>query len=192
MKNTLLVALFFCAGALMAQSNGPAQAVKTNPFGLFFGQYQLGYEHALSDNFSVQMSAGMITGGFSVTDTLTNEIYNSSKSGFILLPEVRFYPGGDACEGLYLAALGRYRTVTRAVDGDDWYSRDAIGAAVVIGYQYYGDGVMIDVFLGPQFKNVEDEYFNDSFEEDESLFTVGGSGTGVRFGINIGFGWGGN
>ena len=192
MKNTLLFALFFCAGALMAQSNGPAQAVKTNPFGLMAGQYQLGYEHQLSDNFSIQMSAGMIVGGFSVTDTTTNEIYTSSKSGFIIIPEMRFYPGGDACEGLYIAALGRYRTVTRAVDGVDWYSRTAIGAAAVIGYQYYGDGVMIDLFLGPQFKNVEDEYFDGSFEEEESLFTLGGGGTGVRFGVNIGFGWDGN
>ena len=191
MKNTLLFALFFCAGALMAQSNGPAQAVKTNPFGLMAGQYQLGYEHALSDKFSVQMSAGMIVGGFSVTDSLMNEV-SSSKAGFIILPEVRFYPGGDACEGLYLAALGRYRTVTRAVDGVDWYSRTAIGAAAVIGYQYYGDGVMIDLFLGPQFKNVEEELLDDAFEEDESLFTLGGSGTGVRFGVNIGFGWDGN
>jgi len=188
MKNTLLVALLFCAGALMAQSDGPVQVVKTNPFGLMAGQYQLGYERALSDNFSVQMSAGMIVGGFSVTDSLMNE-YSSSKAGFIIIPEVRFYPGGNACEGLYIAALGRYRTVTRAVDGVDWYNRTAIGAAAVIGYQYYGDGVMIDLFMGPQFKNVEDEYFDGSFEEDESLFTLGGSGTGVRFGVNIGFGW---
>jgi len=189
MKNTLLVALFFCAGALMAQSNGPTQVVKTNPFGLMAGQYQLGYERALADNFSVQMSAGMIVGGFSVTDTTTNEILTSSKSGFILIPEARFYPGGDACEGLYIGALGRYRTVTRAVNDVDWFTRTAIGAAAVIGYQYYGDGVMIDVFIGPQFKNVEDEYFDGSFEEEESLFDLGGSGTGVRFGINIGFGW---
>jgi hypothetical protein len=192
MKNTLLVALFFCAGALMAQSNGPAQAVKTNTFGLMAGQYQLGYEHQLSDKLSVQMSAGIIVGKYSITDTYTNELATSSKSGFILIPEVRFYPGGDACDGLYLAALGRYRTVTNAVDDVDWRSRTAIGAAAVIGYQYYGDGVMIDFFLGPQFKNVEEEYFDDTFEEEEALFTLGGGGTGVRFGVNIGFGWGAN
>jgi hypothetical protein len=138
------------------------------------------------------MSAGMIVGGFSVTNTLTNETESSSKSGFILIPEVRFYPGGDACEGLYLAALGRYRTVTNAVDDVDWRTRTVMGAAAVIGYQYYGDGVMIDLFLGPQFKNVEEELLDDAFEEDESVFTFGGSGTGVRFGVNIGFGWGGN
>lgn len=192
MKNTLLVALFFCAGALMAQSNGPAQAVKTNTFGLMAGQYQLGYEHQLSDKLSVQMSAGIIAGKYSLTDTYTNELVTSSKSGFILIPEVRFYPGGDACDGLYLAALGRYRTVTNAVDDVDWRSRTAIGAAAVIGYQYYGDGVMIDLFLGPQFKNVEEEYFDETFEEEEALFTLGGGGTGVRFGVNIGFGWGAN
>jgi hypothetical protein len=51
---------------------------------------------------------------------------------------------------------------------------------------------MIDFFLGPQFKNVEEEYFDDTFEEEEALFTLGGGGTGVRFGVNIGFGWGAN
>jgi hypothetical protein len=171
--------------------------VKTNPFGFLIGQYQLGYERALSDNFSIQMSAGMIVGGGSVDHILTNERYTSSKSGFILLPEVRFYPGGDACEGFYLAALGRYRTVTKVKTANDekYQSKDEIGAAAVIGYHYYGDGVMIDVFLGPQFKNV-DKWLADSYIDVETvfseIFTPGDSRTGVRFGVNIGFGWGAN
>jgi len=189
MKNTLLVALLFCAGALMAQSDGPAHVVKTNPFGLLLGQYQLGYERALSDNFTVQMSAGMIVGGGSAIDSISGELNTADRSGFILIPEVRFYPGGDACEGLYIATLGRYRTESWDVNGADWYTRTAIGAAAVIGYQYYGDGVMIDAFLGPQFKKVDTEWFDDSFSEEEALFN---GGNGVRFGINIGFGWGDN
>ncbi|MGY8901395.1 MAG: hypothetical protein ACKVI1_02250, partial [Flavobacteriales bacterium] len=69
MKNIVLFFLLFCAGSLMAQSNGPAHVIKTNPLGLLLGQYQLGYEHALSDKFSVQMSAGMIFGELTAYDS---------------------------------------------------------------------------------------------------------------------------
>ena len=62
----------------MAQSNGPAHVIKTNPFGLFLGQYQLGYEHALSDNFSVQLSAGMISGELTASDSNSVELITAS------------------------------------------------------------------------------------------------------------------
>ena len=32
MKNTFLIALFLCSTSLSAQSNGPGQVVKANPF----------------------------------------------------------------------------------------------------------------------------------------------------------------
>ena len=73
MKNIALFSLLFCAGSLMAQSNGPAHVIKTNPLGLLLGQYQLGYEHALSDQFSVQMSAGMIVGELTAYDSTSFE-----------------------------------------------------------------------------------------------------------------------
>jgi len=186
MKNTLLIALLFCAGALMAQSDGPAFVVKTNPFGLLLGQYQLGYEHALSDNFSVQMSAGIIVGELTAMDSTSVDGVTASRSGFILIPEVRFYPGKDACEGLYIAAVVRYRSESVDINNDPWYTRNAMGAAAVIGYQYYGDGVMVDVFLGPQFKYVNTEWHDVAFAEEEPLFP---GGNGVRFGVNIGFGF---
>ena len=74
----------------MAQSNGPAHVIKTNPLGLLLGQYQLGYEHALSDKFSVQMSAGMIFGELTAYDSSSVDLVTASRSGFILIPEVRF------------------------------------------------------------------------------------------------------
>jgi hypothetical protein len=186
MKNIVLFFLLFCTGSLMAQSNGPAHVIKTNPFGLFLGQYQLGYEHAFFDNLSVQVSAGMISGELTATDSNSVELITASRSGFIVIPEVRFYPGKKACEGFYLASVARFRSESVDINDVPWYTRNAMGAALVFGYQYYGDGVMVDVFLGPQFKNVNTDWFDDSFSEEEPLFN---GGNGVRFGVNIGFGW---
>ena len=189
MKNTFLIALFLCATSLSAQSDGPGQVVKANPFGFIVGQYQFGYEHALTDHLSVQISAGILTGSISVNDTTSTAILTSSRSGLIVIPEFRFYPGGNSCEGFYIAALARYRNVKQTVDGDDWYKKNVLGAAAVLGYQWYGDGLMIDMFFGPQFKNVSTELFDESLlEQDQPLFPDG-DGLGVRFGVNVGFGW---
>lgn len=66
----------------------------------------MGYEHALNDKFSVQLSAGLIAGSGSIftTDTVTLETTTVTykRSGYIAIPEVRFYPKGNACEGFYL------------------------------------------------------------------------------------------
>ena len=184
--------MFAACAALMsltmsAQQN--TQAVKTNPLGFFVGQYQVAYERALSDNFSVQLSAGFIGGtseGTLVGDSLeiTTETYN--KTGFIAIPEVRWYPGGSACEGFYIAALGRFRSATTVNESDDVIlERTANGAAVVLGYQRATDGYMVDFFVGPQYKAVTSA---GTFEEASSFFTSDNP-MGVRVGVNLGFGW---
>lgn len=183
----------FAAGAALmsltmsAQQN--TQAVKTNPLGFFAGQYQVAYERALNDNFSVQLSAGFIGGtseGTLVSDSLevSTETYN--KTGFIAIPEVRWYPGGSACEGFYIAALGRFRSATTVNESDDVIlERTANGAAVVLGYQRATDGYMVDFFVGPQYKAVTSA---GTLEEASSFFTSDNP-MGVRVGVNLGFGW---
>ena len=172
---------------MSAQQN--TQAVKTNPLGFFAGQYQVAYEHALNDNFSVQLSAGFIGGtseGTLVSDSLevSTETYN--KTGFIAIPEVRWYPGGSACEGFYIAALGRFRSATTVNESDDVIlERTANGAAVVLGYQRATDGYMVDFFVGPQYKAVTSA---GTLEEASSFFTSDNP-MGVRVGVNLGFGW---
>jgi len=194
MKNIFLISLFLCATSLSAQSDGPGQVVKANPFGFIVSQYQFGYEHALTDHLSAQMSAGILTGSISVNqtvdgDTTSTAILTSSRLGLIVIPEFRFYPGGNSCEGFYIAALARYRNVKQTVDGDDWYKKNVLGASAVLGYQWYGDGLMIDMFFGPQFKNVSIELFDESLLEQETPLFPEGDGIGVRFGVNVGFGW---
>lgn len=190
MKNTFLMALLLCATSAFAQ--GPTNVVKTNPFGFFAGQYQFGYERALTDNFSVQLQAGILVGEGSVfvTDTSGNtETVSFNRSGIILIPEARYYPAGNACEGFYLAASGRYRLAKATVDSDPLYDRTAIGGALTLGYQWLGDGVMMDLFVGPQLKTVETTWFDENAAEDDLGLFGDTSGTGVRVGLSVGFGF---
>jgi len=190
MKNTLFIALLLGVASVSAQSNGPQHVIKVNPLGFFVGQYHMGYEHALNDKFSVQLSAGLITGNgtSSSTDPITLETTTVTykRVGYIAIPEVRFYPSGDACDGFYIGALGRFRSVTQSIGGVDWFARTANGAAAVLGFQWYGDGVTVDAFIGPQIKTTTTDWFDESIEEDAPLFS---GGNGVRLGVNIGFGW---
>jgi hypothetical protein len=186
---TLLVAF-----AAEAQEN--THVVKTNPLGFFAGQYQIGYEHRLTDNISVQVVPGIISRSLTLTTTdstgTTQELGElSSTRGFIVIPEVRYYFGGNACEGLYLGVAGRFRKVSNYSGDEKWRERSANGVAGVLGYQWTnGEGAMVDIFVGPQYKKATENILIDGFEEGESLFgDLGTGGNGVRFGVNVGFGW---
>lgn len=115
---------------------------------------------------------------------VSSEAYK--RTGFIAIPEVRWYPGGSACEGFYIAALGRFRSATSVNETDDVVlERSANGAAVVLGYQRATDGYMVDFFIGPQYKVVSSA---GTLEAASSFFT-NDDPMGVRLGVNIGFGW---
>ena len=188
MKNFIFasVLVFVSLGATAQQIT---QNIKTNPLGFFASQYQLAYEYGLNDNLSVQLSAGLMGGSGTTSplnDPLSSSTVGTSRSGFIVIPEVRYYPGGSACEGFYLALAGRYRTAeTEDDDGNSRLDRTAAGGALVLGYQKVGDGgYTVDFFIGPQIKNTEsdgDLDLSGLFNNDDNV--------GVRLGVNIGFGW---
>ena len=96
MKKIVFI-LSMCAFGVAAHAQQITHAVKANPIGFFAGQYQLGYEHGLTDVISAQVSAGLITGSGEATrlgDPL--ETVGTTRSGFIVIPEIRVYPGGSA------------------------------------------------------------------------------------------------
>ncbi|MCH1587581.1 MAG: DUF3575 domain-containing protein [Flavobacteriales bacterium] len=187
MKHFIFASVLAFLG-LGATAQQVTQNIKTNPLGFFAAQYQLAYEYGLNDNLSVQLSAGAIGGSgeaFSLDPNVTNQI-STTRSGFIVIPELRYFPGGSACEGFYISLGGRYRTAT-TVDSDDneRLSRQAAGGSLLLGFQKVGgDGYTVDFFLGPQFKTVDasgDLDVSGLFNNDDNV--------GVRLGVNIGFGW---
>ena len=185
MKKIVLI-LSMCAFGVAAHAQQITHAVKANPIGFFAGQYQLGYEHGLTDVISAQLSAGLIAGSGEAT-RLGNplETVGTTRSGFIVIPEIRVYPGGSACEGFYASLVGRYRTAETVDDeGNIRLNRSAFGGAIVLGYQRVTTGYVVDFFIGPQLKKVEAEG-----DLDVSGWLNNDNNVDVRLGVNIGFGW---
>lgn len=198
MKRIFLLVAVLATGtlSLQAQEQEGTGVVKSNPFGWFAGQFQFGYEHFLSEKLSVQVMPGVIFSNTTVSQANPDSLlffdsFDATRLGFIVVPEVRYYLGDVAPDGLYIAPFGRLRTVTTTVDQDDASTRKrtSIGGGFVLGYQYQlANGLTGEVFLGPQFKSSTTEYTGD-FESYEDLSSDDTDDTGIRFGLTIGLGW---
>lgn len=224
-------AALFVAVAGLASAQQYTSIIKTNPLGLFAGQYMIGYEHMLNDQMSVQLMGGLIssTGDQNSSTGAYNNRLERTKSGFIAIPEFRYYVSPDATgapHGLYVAAFARVLSakwdwndvrdtgfsyydaeLDMYFEGDADVSRDdervAVGGGIVLGYAYYtSGGAMVEAFIGPQFKSVSFTRTYENFDDvdlgdavfdqkyiDVSLGGAENSGMGVRFGVNIGFGF---
>ena len=167
--------------------------IKTNPFGLFVGQFQCGFEQPVSDRFSVQLTAGVVRSSLELnTDDLESLLsINTSLNavdwvGFLAMPEVRYYLSENmgAGKGFYLGAFARVRSIQRTMTTNfvGVQHRTAVGAGGVIGGQFtISEHVRGDLFLGPQVKSTTTtigEHF--VYAEEEWL-------PGVRFGMNFCF-----
>jgi len=184
-----LLSICFLALASWASAQQYTSIVKTNPLGYFASQYMIGYEHMLNDRMSIQVMPGFINRKTDQNatdyDEFLNPVYNhryeQTKSGFILIPEFRYYVSPDATgapHGLYLAAFTRFMslkydladvrdldyfhydaasmtTEVRSANVSRVDQRTVLGGGITIGYAYYtSGGVTLEGFIGPQFKNV--------------------------------------
>jgi hypothetical protein len=180
MKKILLAAISLVfASESMAQygrySSDHQNSIKYNVFGVFTSQYQFAYERVLNDHFSAQISLGAILQRertFSNTFDLGTATKKEACTGFIAIPEIRYYFSGDAPSGFYGAALLRLRSVNEDMKdltvpsdnaSEDFsinLTRDsrktAFGGGVVVGYQYVAlKGFTFDIFTGLTSKNVQ-------------------------------------
>ncbi len=190
---TLLVVLGITTTAFSQYANG---AAKFNLFGVAVGQFQFGYEHALNENSSVQLSAGIISrtwdGGIDFGGLSSS--FEQKNSGFIVIPEYRYYFAGEALKGVYAGAFARFRslgidyTTTTGSDAvTSEFSRTAVGGGAILGYQFIiSDKVLIDLFLGPQFKSVSTEVDANGDDFDLNILEGESDGFGIRFGLNFG------
>jgi len=164
-----------------------SNVIKTNIFGVFAGQFQLGYERVLNEKMSVQLMPGLVTfsSSGSSSDFFGTDTYSATTSGFIIVPEFRFYPTyakNDVPKGFYAAPFFRLRMVTQDYYDTGLYpdyknvsyvdKTTTIGGGLVLGYQFLmGDVFSFDIFISPQYKekstnrtyddpNVTDDDFN--------------------------------
>lgn len=221
-KSMLVLSFSFLALTGYSQSRNhdgsapPQTNIKTNVAGYFIGQYQLAVERAITDHFSLQMSAGYVSRQLSLTD------YSNEVGGYILIPEVRFYFSSNAPKGLYASAFGRLRSTNNNLTDKKWtpsgtgidqdLSREkvvtSVGGGITLGYQIISrGGFTFDFFAGPQYKTrtVKTNYNTSSLDaaaisadfenKGDELFAAkyptfkfeSNPGIGLRFGLNVGF-----
>ena len=98
--------------------------LKTNPFGLFVGQFQCGFERPVSDRFSVQLTGGVVRSSLELnTDDLESLLsINTSLNavdwiGVVAMPEVRYYLSENmgVGKGFYIGAFARVRSIQRTM-----------------------------------------------------------------------------
>jgi len=185
--------LLACGLQVQGQEQEGTGVIKTNPLGWFAGQFQFGYEHFLSEKLSVQVLPGVIFSKTTVSDSASFilDTYDATRLGFIVVPELRYYLGDVAPDGLYIAPFARFRAVRTTIDSDPDVKRvrGAIGGGFVLGYQYQlANGLTGELFIGPQYKSTSSET-EGGFDRYEDLSLPENEGMGVRFGANIGIGW---
>ncbi|MFK7771328.1 MAG: DUF3575 domain-containing protein [Saprospiraceae bacterium] len=141
--------------------------IKFNTLGVFGGQYQFAYERVIKPKLSLQLSAGLLAGSSNASVSISgnNYKYDNTRQGIIIVPEVRFYPNGNAGKGLFFSGFGRFRNVKK--DLTDYSSGDSgieqnlsrervtttIGGGGTIGYQWIkSNGLSFDIFVGVGYK----------------------------------------
>ena len=181
MKHLFRLCLVLALGIGTAHAQQNTRFVKFNPLGAVVQQFQAGFECGIRDNMSVQLSAGFLSGDPNGFDSNENEDVRRSRTGWLVMPEVRFYPGDNAVEGFYLGLLGRFEQA----EFSDFYDtikgeKSAAAGALTLGYQYAYDGFMLDMFIGPKYEVIE----------ETGEWTQNWRGTEkVHFGLKLGFGW---
>ena len=186
-------------------------AIKTNIFGVIASQFQLAFEKAINEHYSIQLNGGYINVDAFGEDS-SGDTYECSATGFLIIPEGRYY-FEEVMNGPYIAGFIRYRNVNldfidmSPIFPDVSYTQNvtAIGGGVTFGYQLlFSDALVFDLFIGPQYKsrNAENRIFGSTtitdadlenkFDDFDPLETGGlfnpinDEGVGIRFGFNLG------
>ncbi len=182
-----LFALLSTAG--LAQERG--RVMKSNPFGLFAGQFQIGCEQWQGGTVSMQLMAGYVRSNLELNTSDLESLLGVSTSlnsvdweGFVVQPEMRRYLSAQPGRGIYLGAFARVRAIRRIMvtNFTGIQRRTAVGAGMVLGGQFNMTERLIgDLFIGPQLKSITTNY-GDHFAYGEADWLPG-----IRFGMSIGW-----
>ena len=193
----VIVGFFALPTEAVAQEESRSWWVKSNPFGLFAGQFQVSYEQAVSNRISVQMTGALVRANLELNTNDLEDLLSINTSlnavdwiGFLAMPEARVYLSPEVGKGFYLGAFARVRCIERTMTTNftGIQRRSALGIGAVIGGQFkISKHVRGDLFLGPQVKSTtttlgtpDDPTPQFVFGEEEWL-------PGIRFGMNIGW-----
>jgi len=139
--------------------------IKLKLIPLLLSTVSLQYERVLKENMSAACDVDFLFYSTSIPDASSLSNVTLTFSGFGLSPEFRFYPGGEAPKGFYVAPYLSYFSLGFKEVGKDLSSGatgsaeirglTAMGAGVIVGYQWLIGGVFsIETHLGASFTNM--------------------------------------
>jgi hypothetical protein len=168
---TPLILLLFLLNSksLQAQEN----IVKLNPLSALIGVITPSYERVINEKSTFAVGINFFSRDLDAIKT----------TGFGITPEYRFYISKtkEAPRGVYVGPFVRYQNISAKGDtsSGDKVSASVFGLGGIFGHQWVWDsGFALDLFIGPSW------FFSDANDDD---FSVTVSGTGVRFGVALGF-----
>ena len=181
--------------AILSALQLPAQTgdwvVKSNPFGLFVGQFQLGAERLGEGPLTYQCTAGYVRSALELNTSDLESLLGVRTSlnavdwnGFVVQPELRLYLSEKAGKGMYIAAFARVRSIRRVMvtNFTGVQHRTAVGGGGVLGGQFNLTPRLIgDLFIGPQMKSVTSSY------SGHFVYAAGDWVPGIRFGMSLGW-----
>lgn len=142
---------------------------------MLIGTGSVFYEREFSDNLSGQMGVAYLSYKFD----------NTKFSGFILTPEMRFYPKMNAIDGFYLAPYVRYQKFNLSMqDGTSEADYSNIGGGLTFGRQWITkSGFVMDLFFGGHYGSGKISGNSGGSDFNTSSF----EGFRLRVGFAIGF-----
>jgi hypothetical protein len=170
-----VLALVAYVGNVNAQDN----AVKANPLGLIFGTAQFGYERAVTEKTSIEVSLAYA----SVSATVDSE--DTKATGFGAEGKYKFYfsSAQQGIRGWYAAPTVGFNS-TKASSGDSEGKLSWVAGGAVAGYQWVfggGDsGFALDLNFGAQ-------YVSAKTSGDISGITI--DGILPKLGLSLGYAW---
>lgn len=170
----LVVASLSLQSFAQSETSTEKNVLKVNTLSLVLGTGSVFYEHGFSDKISGQLGVGYLNYG----------INDNRFSGLFLTPELKFYPKGNAIDGMYVAPYLRYQNLTVKVDPDKG-SLTNMGGGLAFGRQWItNSGFTMDLFFGGHYTSAKLKVDSGS----ETSFNINAfDGFGFRLGFALGF-----
>ena len=174
--------------------------VKLNPLSLAALAFSPSYERVISENMSVQLGVQYI---FKRDVPFTGQELRFG--GWSVTPEFRYFPGGKAPTGFYVAPFFRYRKLdvrgdvtvdvpnssggsTKQTFDGQLISNNYSGGVLVGGQWVFNGGFSLEAFIGPYFSGrslVVKESTTESNYDIPGILT--GSPVWIRAGFTVGY-----
>ena len=174
--------------------------VKLNPLSLAALAFSPSYERVISENMSVQLGVQYI---FKRDVPFTGQELRFG--GWSVTPEFRYFPGGKAPTGFYVAPFFRYRKLdvrgdvtvdvpnssggsTKQTFDGQLVSNNYSGGVLVGGQWVFNGGFSLEAFIGPYFSGrslVIKESTTESNYDIPGILT--GSPVWIRAGFTVGY-----